>query len=161
MEGVDYLADERRKAEFDVDSMKIVWAGSKHVFDVFDRISKLVVADPVFRKDDRTMLSRKDLFMTSLKKSAHAFKRMNELNLTYEEATELRFFVDEPTYKDLHWVYIIPLIDVVYLSENEGIRTIRLRGMSVSLSGPDGRLVQGGIAGLLGGGGPEELDMDT
>lgn len=22
-----------------------------------------------------------------------------------EEATELRFFVDEPTYTDLHWVY--------------------------------------------------------
>lgn len=47
MEGVDHLADERRKAEFDVDSMKIVWAGSKHVFDVVDRMSKLVAADPV------------------------------------------------------------------------------------------------------------------
>lgn len=41
------MADERRKAEFDVDSMKIVWAGSKHVFDVVDRMSKLVAADPV------------------------------------------------------------------------------------------------------------------
>ncbi|KAL8091253.1 peroxisomal acyl-coenzyme A oxidase 1 [Apium graveolens] len=110
MEGVDYLADERRKAEFDVDSMKIVWAGSKHVFDVVDRMSKLVAADPVFRKDERTMLSRKDLFTSSLKKSAHAFKRMNELNLTYEEATELRFFVDEPTYTDLHWGMFVPAI---------------------------------------------------
>ncbi|KAK1385764.1 hypothetical protein POM88_023499 [Heracleum sosnowskyi] len=36
-------------------------------------------------------------------------------------------------------------------AENGGIRTIRLRGMSVSLAGPDGRLVKGGIAGLLGG----------
>ncbi|WOG86311.1 hypothetical protein DCAR_0205513 [Daucus carota subsp. sativus] len=104
------MADERRKAEFDVDSMKIVWAGSKHVFDVVDRMSKLVAADPVFRKDDRTMLSRKDLFTSSLKKSAHAFKRMNELNLTYEEATELRFFVDEPTYTDLHWGMFVPAI---------------------------------------------------
>lgn len=47
MEGVDYLADERRKAEFDVDAMKIVWAGSKHAFDLVDRMSKLVANDPV------------------------------------------------------------------------------------------------------------------
>ncbi|KAJ8555104.1 hypothetical protein K7X08_003322 [Anisodus acutangulus] len=46
MEGVDYLADERNKAEFDVDEMKIVWAGSRHSFDVSDRISKLVANDP-------------------------------------------------------------------------------------------------------------------
>ncbi|KAK1379354.1 hypothetical protein POM88_026098 [Heracleum sosnowskyi] len=43
-------------------------------------------------------------------------------------------------------------------AENGGIRTIRF---SVSLAGPDGRLVKGGIAGLLGGGGLEELDIDT
>lgn len=47
MEGVDYLADERKKAEFDVESMKIVWAGSPHAFEVSDRISKLVANDPV------------------------------------------------------------------------------------------------------------------
>ncbi|KAJ8555100.1 hypothetical protein K7X08_001598 [Anisodus acutangulus] len=56
-EGVDYLADERNKAEFDVDEMKIVWAGSRHSFDVSDRISKLVANDPVksfFKEDCRT-----------------------------------------------------------------------------------------------------------
>lgn len=47
MEGVDHLADERRKAQFDVESMKIVWAGSQHAFDVSDRMSKLVANDPV------------------------------------------------------------------------------------------------------------------
>ena len=47
MEGVDYLGDERRKAEFDVDEMKIVWAGSKHAFDLTDRMSKMVASDPV------------------------------------------------------------------------------------------------------------------
>ncbi|PIN21797.1 Acyl-CoA oxidase [Handroanthus impetiginosus] len=47
MEGVDYLADERKKATFDVESMKIVWAGSRHAFEVSDRISKLVANDPV------------------------------------------------------------------------------------------------------------------
>lgn len=47
MEGVDHLAHERNKSEFDVDAMKIVWAGSPHAFDVSDRISKLVASDPV------------------------------------------------------------------------------------------------------------------
>lgn len=47
MEGVDYLVDERKKAQFDVDAMKIVWAGSRHAFEVSDRISKLVAGDPV------------------------------------------------------------------------------------------------------------------
>lgn len=47
MEGVDYLAGERRKAEFDVAAMKIVWAGSRRAFEISDRISKLVATDPV------------------------------------------------------------------------------------------------------------------
>ena len=47
MEGIDHLADERNKAEFDVDEMKIVWAGSRHAFEVSDRIARLVATDPV------------------------------------------------------------------------------------------------------------------
>lgn len=47
MEGVDYLAHERNKAQFDVDEMKIVWAGSRHAFDVSDRMARLVASDPV------------------------------------------------------------------------------------------------------------------
>lgn len=110
MEEIDYLADERRKAEFDVDAMKIVWAGSKQAFHLVDRMSKLVANDPVFRKDNRTMLDRKALFKCTLEKSAYAFKRVNELNLTYEEATKLRFFIDEPTFTDLHWGMFVPAI---------------------------------------------------
>lgn len=47
MEGVDHLAPERNKAQFDVDEMKIVWAGSRHAFEVSDRMSRLVASDPV------------------------------------------------------------------------------------------------------------------
>lgn len=47
MEGVDHLADERRNAQFDVNEMKIVWAGSRHAFEVSDRMSRLVANDPV------------------------------------------------------------------------------------------------------------------
>ena len=47
MEGGDHLAHERNKAEFDVNEMKIVWAGSRHAFEVSDRIARLVATDPV------------------------------------------------------------------------------------------------------------------
>ncbi|XP_042050831.1 peroxisomal acyl-coenzyme A oxidase 1-like [Salvia splendens] len=110
MAGVDYLADERNKAEFDVDSMKIVWAGSRHTFEVADRISKLVANDPAFRKDDRPMLARKELFKNTLRKAAYAWKLITELRLSEEEASKLRFFVDEPAYTDLHWGMFVPAL---------------------------------------------------
>jgi hypothetical protein len=47
MEGVDHLASERSRAQFDVEEMKIVWAGSRHALEVSDRISRLVASDPV------------------------------------------------------------------------------------------------------------------
>jgi len=47
MEAVDYLADERKAARFDVEAMKVVWAGSKHNLEVADRVSRLVASDPV------------------------------------------------------------------------------------------------------------------
>ncbi|XP_073159033.1 peroxisomal acyl-coenzyme A oxidase 1-like isoform X1 [Henckelia pumila] len=110
MAGVDYLADERKKAGFDVQAMKIVWAGSSHAFEVSDRISKLVANDPAFRKDERTMLPRKELFKNTLRKAAHAWKQIIELRLTEEEASRLRFYVDEPAYTDLHWGMFVPAI---------------------------------------------------
>ncbi|KAK4253122.1 hypothetical protein QN277_010938 [Acacia crassicarpa] len=47
MEGVDYLAPERNNAQFDVDEMKIIWAGSREALEVSDRIARLVASDPV------------------------------------------------------------------------------------------------------------------
>ncbi|XP_057463458.1 peroxisomal acyl-coenzyme A oxidase 1-like [Actinidia eriantha] len=110
MEGVDHLANERNKAQFDVDSMKIVWAGSRHAFEVSDRISKLVASDPAFRKDNRAMLERKELFKNTLRKTAHAWKTIIDLRLSEEEASRLRFYIDEPAYTDLHWGMFIPAI---------------------------------------------------
>ncbi|KAI5655741.1 hypothetical protein M9H77_32928 [Catharanthus roseus] len=110
MAGVDYLADERNKAQFDVDAMKIVWAGSRHAFEVSDRISKLVANDPAFAKDERTMMPRKELFKNTLRKAAYAWKKINELRLSEEEASKLRFYVDEPAFTDLHWGMFVPFI---------------------------------------------------
>lgn len=45
--GVDHLADERQKARFDVEEMKVVWAGSSHAVEVSDRMARLVASDPV------------------------------------------------------------------------------------------------------------------
>lgn len=47
MEGVDHLAHERNRSQFDVNDMKIVWAGSREAFEVSDRMSRLVANDPV------------------------------------------------------------------------------------------------------------------
>ncbi|XP_022154788.1 peroxisomal acyl-coenzyme A oxidase 1 [Momordica charantia] len=110
MEGVDHLSHERRNAQFDVDEMKIIWAGSRHAFEVSDRMSRLVANDPVFRKDNRVQLGRKELFKNTLRKAAYAWKRIIELKLSEEEAGRLRFFVDEPAYTDLHWGMFVPFL---------------------------------------------------
>ncbi|VAH70000.1 unnamed protein product [Triticum turgidum subsp. durum] len=106
----DHLAGERATAQFDVDGMKVAWAGSRHAVEVADRMACLVASDPVFRKDTRTMLSRKELFKDTLKKAAHAWKRTVELHLTEEEANLLRLYIDQPGYVDLHWVMFVPAI---------------------------------------------------
>ncbi|CAL0311649.1 unnamed protein product [Lupinus luteus] len=110
MEGVDHLADERNKAQFDVSDMKIVWAGSRHAYELSDRISRLVASDPVFKKDNVSTLGRKELFKNTLKKAAHAWKRINELGLNEEEALKLRTFMDQPSFTDLHWGMFVPAI---------------------------------------------------
>ncbi|KAG8094182.1 hypothetical protein GUJ93_ZPchr0012g20579 [Zizania palustris] len=107
---VDHLAGERATALFDVDRMKVAWAGSRHAVDVADRMARLVASDPVFRKDNRTMLPRTELFKDTLKKAAHAWKRIVELRLTEEEANLLRLYVDQPGYVDLHWGMFVPAI---------------------------------------------------
>ncbi|CAO2819496.1 unnamed protein product [Amaranthus hypochondriacus] len=108
--GVDYLADERKTAQFDLQAMKILWAGSLHRFQVADRMARLVASDPEFQKDNRVRLERKELFKNTLRKAAHAWKRIIELRLTEEEASELRLFVDQPAFTDLHWGMFIPAI---------------------------------------------------
>ncbi|XP_010540819.1 PREDICTED: peroxisomal acyl-coenzyme A oxidase 1-like [Tarenaya hassleriana] len=110
MDGVDHLADERIKADFDVNEMKIVWAGSRHAFEISDRISRLVASDPFFRKDHRGVMGRKELFKDTLRKAAHAWKRIFELRLSEDEAGRLRFFVDHPSFLDLHWGMFMPAI---------------------------------------------------
>ncbi|KAF6161414.1 hypothetical protein GIB67_009293 [Kingdonia uniflora] len=66
-------ASERSKAQFDVEAMKIVWAGSQQL-DVSEQIARLVSSDPAFRKDNRTTLSSKELFKNTLRKAAHGLE---------------------------------------------------------------------------------------
>lgn len=110
MDGSDHLAHERSKAQFDVEKMKIVWAGSLYAFQVSNRIARLVAGDPAFRKENRAVLSRKELFKNTLKKVAHAWKRITELGLSEEEASWLRFYVDELSYAYVHWGMFVPAI---------------------------------------------------
>ncbi|PRQ44617.1 putative acyl-CoA oxidase [Rosa chinensis] len=107
---MDHLAHERSKAQFSVEEMKIIWAGSLHAFQVSDRIARLVASDPGFRKDNRAVLSRKELFKSALRKAAYVWKRINELALSEEEASWLRFYVDELAYAYIHWGMFVPAI---------------------------------------------------
>lgn len=111
MEGVDYLSDERKKAQFDVEAMKVAWAGSRETLEVSDRMAKLVADDPAFEKFTRPMLGRKELFKNTLKKAAYAWKLIVNLRLSEEEAKWLRLYIDEPAFTDLHWGMFIPAIE--------------------------------------------------
>ncbi|CAL0311648.1 unnamed protein product [Lupinus luteus] len=93
MQGVDHLADERNKADFDVGVMKIVWAGSRHAYELSHRFSHLVANDPVFRKDNRPLLSRKELFKASLRKAFHAWKLIKQLRLNGHPSSLWEMFV--------------------------------------------------------------------
>lgn len=73
-------------------------------------MAQIVSSDPVFRKDDRARLSRPELFKNTLRKTAHAWKLIQTLSLTEEEASKLRNFVDEAAYTDLHWGMFIPAL---------------------------------------------------
>ncbi|KAG7016877.1 Peroxisomal acyl-coenzyme A oxidase 1 [Cucurbita argyrosperma subsp. argyrosperma] len=109
MEGVDHLAHERNSAQFDVDEMKIVWAGSRHAYEVSDRMSRLVANDPAFRKDSRAQLTRKELFKNTLRKATYAWKRILELKLSGLETTATfdpktdEFVIHSPTLTSSKW----------------------------------------------------------
>jgi len=66
-------------------------------------MAKIVASDPVFLKDDRPRLSRKEWFRKTLSKAVHAWKLIVDLRLSEEKASRLRFYVDEPAYTDFHW----------------------------------------------------------
>ena len=54
MAEVDHLAAERATARFDVEEMKVAWAGSRHAVHVADRMARLVASDPVSRPANPT-----------------------------------------------------------------------------------------------------------
>jgi hypothetical protein len=80
--GVDYLAEERAGAQFDLHSMKLFLAGGQHAYDVSKRMADLVANDPVFAKEDRVRVPRKEHYKNSLRKAGHAWKTILEQGLT-------------------------------------------------------------------------------
>lgn len=81
----DQLAHERKKAQFDVGALTVVWAGSQHALQISDRMAKLVASDPMFLKDDRPRLSLKELFRKTLNKAAHAWTLIVDLRLSEKD----------------------------------------------------------------------------
>ncbi|XP_024394934.1 peroxisomal acyl-coenzyme A oxidase 1 [Physcomitrium patens] len=108
--GLDHLAGERAMAQFDLQAMKVYLAGGQREYEISTKMAQLVANDPVFSKEDRVRLARKDLYKNSLRKAGHAWKTILEKGLSEVEGLKLRHFVDEPTYTDLHWGMFIPAI---------------------------------------------------
>ncbi|KAH7431891.1 hypothetical protein KP509_08G071700 [Ceratopteris richardii] len=104
------LAQERSKAEFDVEAMKVVWAGGEASLRLNQRMAELVANDPEFQKDSRVMQTRSELLKDTFRKAAHAWELINKLHFTEEEARCLRKHIDQPSYADLHWGVFIPAI---------------------------------------------------
>lgn len=107
---VDHLAEERATAQFDVETMKVYLAGGQREHDIGQKMAQLVANDPIFSKEDRVRLSRKDLYKASLRKAGHAWKTIIEQGLSEEEGLKMRHYIDEPNYNDLHWGMFIPAI---------------------------------------------------
>lgn len=61
-------------------------------------------------------MSRKELFKNTLRKSVHAWKMINVLRLSDEEAIKLRSFMDQPGFMDLHWVNKTHQIFIFFLA---------------------------------------------
>ncbi|KAL8136642.1 hypothetical protein V2J09_002643 [Rumex salicifolius] len=70
--GVDFLADERKKAQ----------SSGHHEFEVSNRIACLVATDPDFNKDTRVLMETMEWFKNNLRKAAHAWEIITELRLS-------------------------------------------------------------------------------
>ncbi|CAM6110746.1 unnamed protein product [Calypogeia fissa] len=128
---VNSLAEERRNAEVDVEALKVVWEGSAEAKRDSDKMKHLVANDPVFVKNNRPRLDRKELYKLSLRKAAHAWQLVQERSLTEKEAGYLRHFIDEPTYTDLHWGMFIPALKGQATDEQQKIWLSKAYKMSI------------------------------
>lgn len=104
------LAREREQATFDINAMKIIWAGGKEAFEFHNKLASLVASDPVFQKNNRPRMTHKELFLGGIRKAAHCTKLTNELGLSEADANTLRILRDEKAYDTLHWNMFVPVL---------------------------------------------------
>uniref|UniRef100_A0A0C9S4N3 Acyl-coenzyme A oxidase n=1 Tax=Wollemia nobilis TaxID=56998 RepID=A0A0C9S4N3_9CONI len=104
------LARERAQATLDVNAMKILWAGGEEAFHFHNKLASLVAADPVFLKEDKPRLTRKELFLGGIRKAARCRELAIELGLSEGDARTLRTLRDDRAYDDLHWNMFVPVL---------------------------------------------------
>ncbi|GLJ17127.1 hypothetical protein SUGI_0296380 [Cryptomeria japonica] len=104
------LTRERAQTTFDVNAMKIIWAGGQEAFEFHNKLASLVAHDPVFRKDNRPRMTHKELFLGGIRKAAHCNELAIELGLTEADANTLRILRDEKAYDTLHWNMFVPVL---------------------------------------------------
>ncbi|KAF6170985.1 hypothetical protein GIB67_014802 [Kingdonia uniflora] len=68
------------------------------------------------------------MYKNTLRKEAHAWKQIIELRLSEQEASMLRFYVDELAITDLHWGMFIPAIKGKELGHGSNIQGLETTG---------------------------------
>lgn len=113
------LARERAETTFDVEAMKITWAGGQQAFELQHKLASIVANDPVFRKDNKPNMTRKELFIGGIRKAAHCRELALELGLSEDDARTLRTLRGEKAYDDIHWNMFIPVLRTQATAEQQ------------------------------------------
>jgi hypothetical protein len=109
------LAREWVETTFDVEAMKIIWAGGQRAFELHHKLASIVANDPIFRKDNKPNMTRKELFIGGIRKAARCRELAPELGISEDDARTLRTLRGEKAYDDLHWNMFIPVLRPWYI----------------------------------------------
>eukprot|EP00252_Welwitschia_mirabilis_P014717 TRINITY_DN3252_c0_g1_i1.p1 TRINITY_DN3252_c0_g1~~TRINITY_DN3252_c0_g1_i1.p1 ORF type:complete len:660 (+),score=129.61 TRINITY_DN3252_c0_g1_i1:80-2059(+) len=113
------LKRERAQATFNVESMKIVWAGSQEALQMHNKLSAIVSSDPVFSKTSRPTMTRNELFTSGIRKAMRTRELVVQLGLSETDARLLRTLRDERAYDDLHWNMFVPVLRTQATAEQQ------------------------------------------
>lgn len=88
---------ERQRATFNVRSMTYILDGGKERTQRKEKIRDIIQSDPVFSKEDRFHMSRKDAYKRSLQKASQLIVKMKQYNITDQDDIAYCFDVVDET----------------------------------------------------------------
>ena len=104
------LADERKKASFDVEALSELLYDGKKALAGRRKVMKVLTSDPRLSKPDSWFLTREQRIARGLGLSAAMPQVCIENGLNFEQSAMLREFIAEPCAFDLHWGMFVTTI---------------------------------------------------